>query len=441
MLAVTFLILRRADYYIAQATTISAMSLPSSLGRPGQASPASSELQANRVLRWMCVIIAVTQLGFGAIVPVLPLYAQSFGVSVSAIGLTIAVYGLARFVLAIPCGRLADGIGRRPTLALGGAVSALGNLWCALANHYAEFLVARFVSGAGAAMVLTMGAVILADISPPERRGRMMATYQGVFLFAFGIGPLPGGLLAEFVGLAAPFYVYAAASVIGCLLAWYVIPETRDFASEQRGEAPAQRLPFRAQVRALTQHLGFLLVSLISLTSAIGRTGALFAIVPLLATVKLGLSAGQVGAGFAMASILGLIASYPAGALADRYGRKVVIVPATILNGVAIALFALMPSLSGFLAACALWGVASAVSGAAPAAYAADTAPPGMNAIAMSSFRMLADLGYVIGPIALGLLADLHSPEFALGCSGLLTVAVALLFARFAPETVARRAA
>lgn len=399
----------------------------------------SSQLQANRVLGWMCVIIAVTQLGFGALVPVLPLYAKSFGVSVSAIGLTIAIYGLARFAMAIPCGRLADGIGRRPTLALGGAVSAIGNLWCALAHHYAEFLVARFVSGAGAAMVLTMGAVILADISPPERRGRVMATYQGVFLFAFGIGPLPGGLLAEYIGLAAPFYVYAVASVIGGLLAWHAIPETRDFASEHRGEARAQRLPFREQVRALMRHVGFLLVSLISLVSAIGRTGALFAIVPLLASVKLGLSAGQVGAGFAMASILGLLASYPAGALADRFGRKWVIVPATLVNGGSMAVFALVPSLTGFLAACALWGVASAVSGAAPAAYAADTAPPGMNAIAMSSFRMLADLGYVIGPIALGLLADLHSTEFALSFAGVLTVSAALLFAKYAPETVVRR--
>ncbi len=387
----------------------------------------------------MCVIIAVTQLGFGSLVPVLPLYAKSFGVSVSAIGLTIAVYGLARFVLAIPCGRLADGIGRRPTLALGGLISALGNFWCALASHYAEFLVARFVSGAGAAMVLTMGAVILADISPPERRGRMMATYQGVFMAAFGIGPLPGGLLAEHVGLAAPFYIYGVASVIGCILAWNAIPETRDFASEHRGEARASRLPFLEQVRALTAHAGFLLVSMISLVGAVGRTGALFAIVPLLATVKLGLSAGQVGAGFAMSSLLGLMASYPAGALADRFGRKVVIVPATLLNGASMGVFALTPSLTGFMIACALWGVASAVSGAAPAAYAADTAPAGMNAIAMSSFRMLADLGYVIGPIVLGLLADLRGPEFALWASALLTISVALLFARYAPETVRRR--
>ena len=75
------------------------------------------------------------------------------------------------------------------------------------------------------------------------------------------------------------------------------------------------------------------------------------------------------------------------------------------------------------------------ISGAAPAAYAADTAPPGMNAAALSTYRMLADLGYVVGPIALGLVADLAGADAALGGAAVLLVAVALLFARLAPET------
>src|ERR1700730_8733740 len=96
-----------------------------------------------RILVWMCVLIAVNQLGFGSIVPVVPLYAASFGVSPAAIGLTIALYGLARFLLAVPAGRLADRIGRRGTLALGGVVTVIGNLLCAVAASYALFLGAR----------------------------------------------------------------------------------------------------------------------------------------------------------------------------------------------------------------------------------------------------------------------------------------------------------
>ena len=98
-----------------------------------------------RILTWMCVLIAVNQLGFGSIVPALALYARSFGVPQSAIGLAIAVYGLARFLIAVPAGRLADGLGRRNTLAIGGLVSAVGNVLCALAPTYPAFVGARFL--------------------------------------------------------------------------------------------------------------------------------------------------------------------------------------------------------------------------------------------------------------------------------------------------------
>lgn len=401
--------------------------------------------RAERILLWMCVIIAVNQIGFSALIPVLPLYAQSFGVPVSAIGMTISIYGLARFVMSIPTGRMADGIGRRPTLAIGGVVSALGNLWCAYAANFTEFMCARFVAGAGASLVLTIGSVVLADISPPSRRGRMMATYQGTFLFAVGIGPLPGGLLAESVGLAAPFAVYAVAGLLVGVIAWFAIPETRGFAEGGSVPtvipAPGERrsAAFVEQMRVLWKQIGFMLVSLIGLANAIARTGALFAIVPLIGTSRIGLSAAEIGAGFGIASILGLIASYPAGVLADRFGRKPVIVPATLITGVSLLTFLFASSFVAFIAGCVLWGVASAISGAAPAAYAADSAPPGMNAAAMSSYRMLADLGYVFGPIALGALADWSDPEASLWVAAALVVASGIAFALFAPETAGRR--
>jgi MFS family permease len=391
-----------------------------------------------RILIWMCVFIGVNQLGFGALIPVLPLYAQAFGVPASAIGSTIAIYGLARLFVALPGGRISDRHGRRPAMALGATLSCLGNVGCALAHSFPEFLVARFIAGAGAGLVLTVGSVVLADISVPERRGRMMATYQGVFLFAVGIGPLPGGLLAERFGLAAPFAVYAAAAAIAGAVAWFAVPETRHFGTSGKAPAGAVRVPFHAQMRLLASNTGFLLVSLLGLANAIVRTGGLFNVVPVIGAVKLGLGAGQIGSGFALGSVLGLLASYPAGALADRYGRKPIIVPSSILTGVSLLAFCVAPSYGWFVAACVVWGIASAVNGAAPAAYAADNAPQGMNAAAMGSYRMLADIGYVIGPIGFGLMVDFVSPEASLFAGAALIMSVGLLFARFAPESLRR---
>ena len=387
-----------------------------------------------RVLFWMCVLIAVNQLGFGSIIPVMPLYAQSFGVTQFAIGMTVAVYGLARLLVAIPTGQLADRLGRRPTLAIGGLVSAIGNVWCAFATSYEELVVARFIAGAGGGIVLTGGIIVLADISSPERRGRTMAVYQGTFLFAVGIGPLPGGLLAERFGLAAPFAAYATAAAVVGLLAWFAVKETRGSGDAGHPDQPALP-PLREQLSLLMRLVGFRLVSLVSFIHAVTRTGALFSIVPVFVSVRLGLSPSQIGFGFALGSVLGLAATYPGGMLTDRYGRKSVIVPASLATGVSMALFCVAGSYPAFLIAVVVWGVASAIGASAPSSYAADCAPAGMNATAMSTYRMLADVGYVVGPLALGALADARGAPAALWVCAVMMMAVSLLFARWAPET------
>ena len=389
----------------------------------------------NRILIWMCALIAVNQLGFGSIMPVIALYARSFGVSQSAIGVAVAVYGLARFLLALPAGQLADRLGRRAGLALGGLITAAGNLFCALAPDYTTFVVARFISGAGAALVITTGVIVLADISTPAQRGRLMSVYQGTFLFAVGVGPLPGGLLAEHYGLPAPFAFYAVAGALAAVLAFFRVPETRDL----RGDGGAETPPaFAAQLRLLAGRLGFVLVGFTAFMAAVARTGGLFSVIPILARDRLGLTTDRIGFGMALASIVGLALAYPAGVMVDRYGRKIVIVPATVMSGLSLVVFVFAPTYAWFLAACVVWSIAAGIGGAAPAAYAADVAPPGMNAAAMSAYRMVGDLGYVVGPVVLGVATDLVGADATLAATAVLLVLVAVLFARVAPEVYRR---
>ena len=392
-----------------------------------------------RILLWMCVLVAVNQLGFGAMIPSLPLYAQSFGVPASAIGMAVAAYGLARFFTALPAGQLSDRLGRRPTLAIGGIVSAIGNLWCAAATSYPEFIMARFVAGAGAGLIVTTGQIVLADITTPEVRGRTLSIYQGTFIFAVGIGPFPGGLLAEHFGLAAPFTAYGIAALCATLVAWFAVAETRHFARDRDSKAGSKEaclpLALWTQVRLLLGQTGFALASLIVLTGAVVRTGGMFAIIPVLAKDQLHLSVTAIGFAITLGSVAGLAAAYPAGWVADRYGRKAVIVPATVMTGASMLLFCAAPDYLWFVAANLAWGVAQSASGTAPSAYAADSAPPGMTASAMSIFRMMADAGYVIGPLALGLIVDLYGPLEALVVAAALIVVAGLAFWAFAPES------
>jgi MFS family permease len=389
-----------------------------------------------KILVWMCILIAANQLGFGAIVPVTALYAEDFGVSNTAIGFTVAIYGLARLVMNVPSGRIADMMGRRWTLALGGVMTVIGTVICATAPTYEVFLAGRFIAGAGAAGVLTGGQIVLADIAKPHNRGRVMAIYQGVFIVSVGSGAWPGGWLATNYGLAAPFWANAALAAIVTLVAWFFVPETKSRDAESAHLRPASAgVGVLAQTRYLLRAEGLVLISMVSLSAAFARTGGLFNVIPLLAEGEIGLAPDQIGLGLGMVSIVGLLLVYPSGVLVDRFGRKAVIVPSTLLSGVAMVAFTMADGFGLFMLASIFWATSTGIAGAAPGAYAADVAPPGMTASAMGLYRALSDVGYVIGPLALGAVSDLAGADTALWVTAGILFAVGATFAVRAAET------
>lgn len=388
------------------------------------------------ILIWMCILITVNQLGFSAVVPVVALYAEAFGVSNAAIGMTIAIYGLSRLLVNIPAGNVADRFGRKHALAIGGLLTAIGATACAVAPTYELFLVARFVAGAGAAFVLTGGQIVLADITTRATRGRVMSIYQGVFLVTAGAGAWPGGWLATRLGLDAPFWANAILALLLTVIAWMCVPETRHMADVQsEAESSGDPLNFRQQLGTLIRSRNLALISAIGLVAAFARTGGMFNLIPLIAENQIGLTTDQIGLGIGMISILSLVFVYPSGWMVDRFGRKAVIVPTTMMSGGAMLLFIAAADFSSFVLACAAWAAATGIAGAAPGAYAADVAPRGMNASAMSLYRALSDIGYVIGPLTMGLIADVWGSDSALQATSGLIIAVGVLFALRATET------
>jgi MFS-type transporter involved in bile tolerance (Atg22 family) len=98
-------------------------------------------------------------------------------------------------------------------------------------------------------------------------------------------------------------------------------------------------------------------------------------------------------------------------------------------------LFCYAPDAFWFGLAFVLWGIATMVGGAAPAAYAGDTAPKGMNAAALSTYRMTGDAGYVLGPFVMGLLVDVYSTTVALLIGTAMTIGAGVAFMVWAPES------
>lgn len=266
-----------------------------------------------------------------------------------------------------------------------------------------------------------------------------MAIYQGVFIVAVGAGAWPGGWLASTFNLAAPFWASAVLASALTVVAWFFVPETRHLATAVSATgSPLPATTMLQQLRTLSASTGLVLIGVVGLAAAFARTGGLFNVIPLLAEDEMGLSPDQIGLGLGMISILGLLLVYPSGALVDHFGRKAVIVPSMLLSGVAMVSFSRADSFATFMLASTFWATATGIAGAAPAAYAADVAPRGMTASAMGMYRTLADLGYVIGPLAMGGIADVISPDAALIFTAALMASIGLLFAIYALETLQR---
>jgi MFS family permease len=267
-----------------------------------------------------------------------------------------------------------------------------------------------------------------------------MGIYQGVFLFAVGIGPVPGGFLATQFGLTAPFVANAMLASVVAVVAWFRVPETRDLHLDPGGVRPPP-LTILAQLRLLGSIPALGLISIVSFAIFFCRTGALFNVVPIDAEHRLNLGPGQIGIALGMISIIGLTLAYPSGALVDRFGRKFVISPATFLTGLALVFFAFVPNWEWFLGASIVWAMSSGISGAAQGAYAADVAPAGRTASALGSYRMVGEAGYVVGPLTLGFLSDVGSARLAYFTAAALVVGAGLAFALLAPETLPSPAA
>ncbi len=413
-------------------------------------------LRENQILLMLCMTTVVVMLGHGIISPVLPLFAESFGVQVALVGTTVGAFGLARLFVDLPAGYLSERWGRRILLVGGPAVTALASVASGLSPNLWVLLAFRFLAGAGSAMYMTGALIYLAEITDETNRGRLMSIYQGSLLLGAGSGPAVGGFVAALLGYRAPFYVVGALAAAVTVWAFARMPEPGRSGVKEEGASPADqgaagaqppaatpqtsRIAARPQagIRDVLLRADFLMVGLLTFILFGTRVGSRLTILPLMGDSRLGMSEWGLGLVFSMMAFLNLVVLAPSGVMADRFGRKAVIVPATFMTGLAILLFAVSNHVWLFVLAGVVLGVGAGVAGPAPAAYAADIAPPGLRGVTMGLYRTFGDLGFFLGPILAGWLADVSSFGWALGVNAALLALCALLFGLLARETVQR---
>lgn len=173
--------------------------------------------------------VVLDSMGIGIIMPVMPDLIREVGnmdLSEAALwggSLTVA-FAVNQFLFSPTLGSLSDAYGRRPVLLVALLVMALDYLVMALAQSMWLLFVGRIVGGITAATQSTASAY-MADISSEKDKAKNFGLLGAAFGVGFILGPMLGGLLAEY-GSRAPFYAAAALAFLNMLFGYFVLPET-----------------------------------------------------------------------------------------------------------------------------------------------------------------------------------------------------------------------
>ncbi len=342
------------------------------------------------------LITFIDLMGFGIVIPLLPLYGKTYNPSPWAFGLLMASYSLMQFLFAPVMGRISDHFGRRPVLLLSLAGTVAGYLLFALQDSLAGLFLSRTVGGVMGANVSTAQAVI-ADVTGPEERARGMGLVGAAFGLGFILGPAIGGASYR-LGPRFPGLFAAGLSGAALLLALLTLPET--WTPERRAQAPASRrgwFSLSALRRALAhREVGAILLLFFLATFAFSNFEATFA---LLLQGRFGLSMAGVAYLFVFLGILAAVVQGGlVGRLARRYGeRKLVVAGALLLLPAYAALtrVATLPRLAALLAFLAL---GAGLTGPSLSSLVSRLSAEDEQGGVLGLYQSMASLARIIGP-------------------------------------------
>ncbi|HEX7209998.1 MAG TPA: MFS transporter [Propionibacteriaceae bacterium] len=355
--------------------------------------------------------------GFGVLVPVLPVFARSFGVGNTEVGAVISAFALMRLISSPFCGWLIKIFSERIIMATGIFIVAISSGLAGISRSYLQLLALRGVGGIGSAMFTVSAFTLLLTSVEAGVRGRAAGFFQAGFLIGGITGPAVGGVLAA-ISLTAPFFFYAGTLVVAGTVGLVLL--------RRRSAEPTETAESVVSFRAVVSDARYQAACVTNLAQGWTSFGVRSSLVPVLVVELLHRPASWTGIAFACAAVVQTIAVGPAGRFTDTVGRR----PAMILGGtvaaVSIMAVPFAPNIWLLIVVLCLYGVASAFLGTAPAAAVGDVAGS-RSGTAVAVFSMCSDIGAIIGPLVAGLLADTLSYAAAFGAGAVLMLVAAAL--------------
>jgi MFS family permease len=367
----------------------------------------------------------------GLLLPVLPVYAGTFGGTYAVVGLILAGEAIGMLLSNLPAGLLLRYLGRKQAMGLGIVLVGASTLALVWAASLWAVLGLRLLAGAGAALWNLSRHAYLTEATRSAERGRAIALFGGVHRVGLFIGPALGGVIATRWGFDGAFLSYA-------LLAGGALLTVLLFTEAARAPAPSLHTPRSRWLSLISEHRRVLTVAGGGQLLAQMIRSSRQVIIPLYGAHMLGLELATIGLIMSLAALVDMSMFYPAGLLMDRWGRKYAIVPCFLIQGLAMALLPLTTSALTLLLCAAAIGFGNGLGSGTMMTLGSDLAPPDKIGEFLGVWRLIGDGGATGAPLAVGAIADaLSLPAAALVMAGV-GVAAAAVFAFGVPETLRR---
>jgi MFS family permease len=367
---------------------------------------------------------------------VLPLLGeQEFGLtSKTAITSFIVSFGVTKAVLNLVAARLSDRVGRKPILVTGWLLALPVPFLIIYAPAWGWIDLANVLLGANQALAWSMTVIMKIDLVGPRRRGLALGLNEFAGYFAVGVTSWITGYLAARYGLRPqPFYLGIGISVVGLLLSILAIRETRHHVALEATAGAAAPPP--GQAPSLSRIFYVTSLGNASLFAACQaglvnnlNDGMSWGLYPLFFAAH-GLSVQRIGLVKAVYPAVWGVLQIATGPLSDRVGRKGLIGWGMIVQSAGIWLTVVVPEYGAWLVGAALQGLGTAMVYPTLLAAITDYAHPSWRASSLGVYRFWRDLGYAIGALLSGLIADAVGLGAAIHVVAVLTLASGVLVA------------
>lgn len=337
----------------------------------------------------------------------------------------IVSFGVVKAVTNLVSGHLADVYGRKRLLVLGWFVALPVPFMLGWGPSWGWIVAANALLGVSQGLTWSMTVIMKIDLVGPKSRGLAVGLNEFAGYLALGLTALATGYIAQRYGLRpAPFYLGIAYAALGLILSIFLIRDTRHHVGlEIAGHAVAAETVRFWEVFRRTSFgdRNLFAASQAGLVNNL-NDGMSWGIFPLFYSA-FGLGVERIGLLKAVYPVVWSVLQTVTGPLSDRWGRKGLIVAGMWVQAAGLFLTAATRQFGWWLAASVLLGVGTAMVYPTLIASVSDASHPSWRARSLSVYRFWRDMGYALGALTAGVIADLFGAAWAIGSIGVLTFA------------------